>query len=70
MILREDDEALGWGEGRLAVAGVVIEVRKANVPQPVEGDVLQVNARAFRVNGAPLLDDGAWWLCPVEEITP
>lgn len=60
----EGDQEMTIGGGRVAVSGVLLEVLRAEVATPAEGDTLELTDRGEtrRVKGAPALDDeGVVW---------
>jgi hypothetical protein len=50
-----DGEA-GWNGGRVAFDAVVLEVRVAELPAVARGDVFQIGAARFTVQGEPRRD--------------
>jgi hypothetical protein len=61
---REGQQAYDFNGGRIATAGVVFEVRAAEVSSPTEGAILQLqDGTRRRVQGAPARDaEGTVWL--------
>lgn len=70
---REEDEEIRLDQGELVATGRRIRVRKSEVPDPAEGNQVQILDAAgnpvagalFTVAGAPELDRTAVWTCKV-----
>lgn len=74
VIRREADEELRLERGAIVATGRVLRVRRAEVPEPAEGDEAQILDAAgapvagelFRVTGEPMLDRKGAWVCQIE----
>jgi hypothetical protein len=56
VILRRPDRVGGYGETRIAVGAVEVEIRVAEAPTLATGDALEVGAERYLVEGTPLAD--------------
>jgi hypothetical protein len=67
IMLRPDDEAR-FGDGRLRVETVAIDVRASEVAAPIKGGVFTVDGAAYTVIAKPERRDSARliWRCEVE----
>lgn len=57
-ILRRPDETASFGETRIVMETVRIDILRAEVAAPAEGDVLIAAGSTFRVIGTPRSDAG------------
>jgi hypothetical protein len=55
-ILRRPDRVGGYGETRIAVGAVEVEIRVADAPTLAAGDALEVGPERYLVEGTPLAD--------------
>jgi hypothetical protein len=71
---REHDEDSRYGEGSEILTVRAIRVRRSEVPEPAEGNQIQIldaagaplEGGAYRVSGEPECDRKGVWRCPVE----
>ena len=56
VVTKRPDEVLDFGESRVVAATTVAEVRVSEVPDPQEGDTLEIGDAVFVVQGAPRRD--------------
>lgn len=57
VITKRPDATLDFGETRIAVATVLIDVRASEVAEPRAGDVVEIGDEAFTVVGEPTRRD-------------
>ena len=56
VVTKRPDEVLDFGESRVVTATTVAEVRVSEVPEPREGDTLEIGDAVFVVQGVPRRD--------------
>ena len=56
VVTKRPDEVLDFGDGRVVTATTVAEVRVSEVPEPREGDTLEIGDAVFVVQGVPRRD--------------
>lgn len=68
----ERDDLAGWGEGRAVVRTRFVRVRRSEVPNPADGDVVTRSETGdlLKVIGDPTLDRKRVWLCQVTPAAP
>lgn len=71
VILTTPDVDLQIGQSRLRQAAVLIDVFKADVAAPAQGDTVEMvgDGRLFRIIARPALDEeGTLWSCEATEV--
>lgn len=64
VIRKAPDAAEGFGDTRVVLPTVVLDVRKSDVSTPAEGDLVEIGASTFKVIGTPMIDRlGMIWAC-------
>ena len=53
IVTKRPDEVLDFGDSRVVTATTVAEVRVSEVPEPREGDTLEIGDAVFVVQGVP-----------------
>ena len=56
VVTKRPDEVLDFGDSRVVTATTVAEVRVSEVPEPREGDTLEIGDAVFVVKGVPRRD--------------
>ena len=56
VIRKLPDEVTPFGAGRILSETTVLEARIADMPTPAPGDLIQIGAEAFTLQGEPKLD--------------
>lgn len=68
VILRQPDEMTTFGETQIVRGTTLLEVRVADVAMPRDGDSFTIEARVYRVAGAPRRDvERLTWTCGCRE---
>lgn len=55
-ILRRPDEVTGFGEARIWSETTRLDLRLAEVPNPLPGDRIEIDGEAFLIQGEPVRD--------------
>ena len=56
IVTKRPDEVLDFGDSRVVAATTVAEVRVSEVPDPQEGDTLEIGDAVFVIQGVPRRD--------------
>jgi hypothetical protein len=56
VIRKSPDEITSFGAGRLLSETTLLEARAAEMPTPAPGDLMQIGAETFTLQGEPKLD--------------
>jgi len=56
IVTKRPDEVLDFGDSRVVTATTVAEVRVSEVPEPREGDTLEIGDAVFVIQGVPRRD--------------
>ena len=56
VIRKSPDEVTPFGAGRILSETTVLEVRDSELPTPAPGDLIQIGAETFILQGEPKLD--------------
>jgi len=62
VITSRPDRVEDFGETRLASSSLVLDLRRGDIAEPAEGDMIELDGESFMVQGTPLLDgEGLVW---------
>lgn len=64
VIRKRPDQVVGFGDSRAVVPTVLIDVRRAEVPNPASGDTVETEGETFAVIATPTIDaERLIWTC-------
>ncbi len=64
VIRKRPDQVVGFGDSRAVVPTVLIDVRRAEVPNPASGDTVEIEGETFAVIATPTIDaERLIWTC-------
>lgn len=64
IIRKMPDATDGFGDTRVVLPTVVMDVRRSDISTPAEGDLVVIGASTFKVIGTPMIDRlGMVWAC-------
>jgi hypothetical protein len=64
VIRKRPDQVVGFGDSRAVMPTVLIDVRRAEVPTPASGDIVEIEGETFAVIAAPTIDtEYLVWTC-------
>lgn len=64
VIRKRPDQVVGFGDSRAVMPTVLIDVRRAEVPNPASGDTLEIEGETFAVIATPTIDaERLIWTC-------
>jgi hypothetical protein len=64
IIRKAPDVADRFGDTRVVLPAVILDVRKAEIPAPADGDLVETGPGNMRVIGTPMIDRlGLVWTC-------
>jgi len=64
VIRKSPDVTERFGETPIVLPTNILDVRKAEVASPAEGDLVEIGAGTFKVVGTPMIDQlGLIWTC-------
>ena len=66
VIRKRPDQVVGFGDSRAVMPTVLIDVRRAEVPNPASGDTAEIEGETFVVIASPTIDtEHLVWTCEV-----
>jgi hypothetical protein len=69
VIPKAPDASDSFGDTRVVLPTVVLDVRKSDILAPAEGDLVEIGASTFKVIGTPMIDRlGMIWACEMVEL--
>lgn len=69
IIRKMPDTTDGFGDTRVVLPTVVLDVRKSDISAPAEGDLVEIGASTLKVIGTPMIDRlGMVWTCEMVEV--
>jgi hypothetical protein len=69
VIRKSPDSGESFGDTRVVLPTVMMDVRKADVAEPGEGDLVEAGSSAFKVIGTPTIDLlHLIWTCEAVEL--
>jgi hypothetical protein len=69
IIRKMPDATDGFGDTRVVLPTVVMDVRRSDLSTPAEGDLVEIGASTFKVIGTPMIDRlGMVWACELVEL--
>jgi len=64
VIRKSPDEVVGFGDSRVVLPTVLIDVRRSEVAEPASGDTVEIDSETFEIIAAPTLDSlRLVWTC-------
>ncbi|MFN3624471.1 MAG: hypothetical protein ACK4TP_10450 [Hyphomicrobium sp.] len=64
VIRKSPDAVAGFGDSRVVLPAVLIDVRRSEVAEPAAGDTVEIDSKLFEIVAAPTLDSlRLVWTC-------
>jgi hypothetical protein len=68
VIRKRPDQVVGFGDSRAVMPTVVIDVRRAEVPNPASGDTVEIEGVTFALIATPTIDaERLVWTCEASQ---
>ena len=56
VVARRPDQVVGFGDSRVIMPAVLIEMRRSEVPEPATGDTVEIDGETFEIIATPIAD--------------
>lgn len=64
VIVRRPDQVVGFGDSRVIMPTLLIDVRRSEVPEPASGDIVEIAGETFEIIASPIADSlRLVWVC-------
>lgn len=64
VITKRPDQVVAFGDSRAILPTMLIDVRRSEIPNPANGDTVEIEGDAFEIIATPVADSlGLVWTC-------